>query len=355
MRLLVTGATGFVGSVLLGLLPEALEYDRLTLFVQPGDPGLSRLPESSRPPGSGGIPGRGGPAASGRARGRKDVQVVYGDITSPEEVRKAVQGHSHVIHLAGFISYWPRERERLLAVNHHGVRNLVDACLEHGIQRLVHVSTVGAVGFYRDGSLADEDTPYNWPRGFHYMGTKLAGQRVVEQAVRERGLPAIILNPASLMGPGDPDPLSAHNQLYRRIYRGALFGSFAGGLAVTDVRDLCRILIKALSLGTPGEKYLIVGANVEYAEVITAIGRCFDARVYPLRLPAALLTLAGWALERLAALSGQRPLLTTSYGRLSGWHTYYSNRKSVAAFAHEYLPFERTVAEGCEYYRKTHA
>ena len=261
-------------------------------------------------------------------------------------------GQSHVIHLAGLISYWGRERDRLYRVNQLGVENIVDACLRHGVRRLVHVSSVGAIGFHRDRNPADEDTEFNWPRSFAYMTSKHAGQRAVERAVRERGLQAIILNPASLMGPGDPIPSTLHNQLYDRICNKTLFGCFSGGLAVTDVRDLAEIAIKALGIGRAGERYLIVGANVEYTEVVRAIGSYFHRKVYPFRVPAFLFTAAGAVLEAVSGFTGKKPLLTRSYGRLSGWFGYYANAKSREAFGHEYLPFEKTIADGCRYFQE---
>jgi dihydroflavonol-4-reductase len=234
------------------------------------------------------------------------------------------------------------------------VENVVDACVRHGVRRLVHISSVGAVGFHRDGRKADEDTAFNWPQSFPYMTSKHAGQQVVERAVRKRDLPAVILNPASLMGPGDPIFSSPHNQLYHRIYNRTLFGCFSGGLAVTDVRDLAEIIVKALTMGSAGEKYLVVGANVKYATVVEAIGACFRRRVYPFRIPAFLLVAAGALLETASGLSGKRPLLTRSYGRLSGWFGYYSNRKSREAFGHSYLPLEQTITDGCRYFRENY-
>lgn len=93
------------------MLAEPTPYRRLTVFVQPGDPAAGRLPAL------------------------KGLQVSYGDITRRDEVQRAVRGHSHVFHLAGLLSYQPRERDRLVSVNHHGVENLVEACLQHGVRR----------------------------------------------------------------------------------------------------------------------------------------------------------------------------------------------------------------------------
>ncbi len=332
MRLFITGATGFAGNAVLDLLPAAMQPERLTLFVLPGDAGRQRV----------------------LARRIPELRIVEGNITDEAQVRRAIAGHTHVIHLAGLISYWKRDRERLDLVNRRGVENVVQGCLAAGVQRLVHISSVGAVGFYKDGALADESTPYNWPRGFFYMSTKHAGQQVVEAAAK-KGLNAVILNPASLMGPGDPDPGSPHNQLYKNISSGPFFGCFSGGLAVTDVRDLAAIALKALSDGEPGECYLVVGSNVSYVEVVRRIGSCVNGRVFPFRIPSALLTAAGGFLELVSDLTGRKPLLTASYGRLSGWRGFYSNGKSVGAFHHTYIPLEKTIADGSAWYLRVHA
>jgi dihydroflavonol-4-reductase len=328
MKLLITGATGFAGNVLLDLLERNPLDAEISLLMLPRDPGEARI----------------------RGRAIPKLRIAYGDITEGAAVDRAVAGHTHVIHLAALISYWSREEAEIFRVNRLGVENVVDACLRHQVQRLIHVSSVGAIGFHRDGRLADEETEFNWPPGFPYMTSKYAGQQVVERAVREQNLQAIILNPASLMGPGDPIPSTPHNQMYRRVATKPQFVCFGGGLAVTDVRDLAEIIIKALTMGKVGEKYLVVGANVEYTAVLRAIGGCFKRKVYPFRVPGFLLTAAGAVLELISACTGKRPLLTRAYGRLSGWFGYYSNAKSREAFGHRYRPFETTIADGCRYF-----
>lgn len=331
MKILATGATGFVGSVLIPELVGRYGEESISVFALPDDP----VPTTWR-----------------RAR----VRAFEGDIRDAAAVRSAIRGHSHVIHLAGFISYWRGDAGRLEEVNVAGTRHVVEACLETGIRRLVHISSVGAVGFRHDGQAADETTPFNWPPDILYMASKRRGQDIVEAAIRERGLPAVILNPASIMGPGDHDQKSPHNELYRRICRGRLFGSFAGGLAVVDVRDLVSIIVKALEgRGRDGQSYLIVGENLSYRDVVRLIAGACGRRARPFSIPAPLFVAAGAAFENISRLSGRKPLLTAAYGRLSGWKAYYDNAKSRAEFDHNYITIEQTVRDGWEYHRHVFA
>jgi dihydroflavonol-4-reductase len=283
---------------------------------------------------------------------RSKARLITGDIADSKAVQSAVDGHSHVVHLAGLISYWKGEADRVQRVNVDGVGCVVEACLGSAVRRLIHVSSVGAIGFYRDGRLADETTPFNWPPAIFYATSKRQGQQIVERAAKERGLAAVILSPASIIGPGDHNPATPHNQLYRRICCRRLIGSFAGGLAVVDVRDLVAIILKALEgRGKDGESYLVVGANLSYPGVIRLISHACGRKAYPVRLPAFLVTLAGIASEQISRLTGRRPLLTAAYGRLSGWTAYYDNAKSRAAFDHSYIDVQTSIRDGWDFFR----
>ncbi len=328
MKLLVTGATGFVGSILVPRLIERYGSESIGVYVLPGDP----LP------------------ASWKGEG---ISVFRGDISDPNRLFQAVEGRSHVIHLAGLISYWRRDFGRLMQVNFGGTRTVVSACLQANVSRLVHISSVGAVGLKKSGEPIDESTAYNWPPEFYYMTSKYLGQQVVEKAVRTRGLNAVIFNLASVMGPGDFFLETPHNQLYQRVYRGRSFGSFRGGLGVVDVRDVVSLIIKGLDQGAAGEKYILVGANLRYPDVLRLIGKYARRRVYPFPVPALLLSSAGLMLEMVSLLSRKMPLLIYAYGRLSGWTTFYSNEKSRREFSHDYIPIEETIRDGCRFFEKT--
>jgi nucleoside-diphosphate-sugar epimerase len=328
MKILVTGATGFVGNVLLKRLPEIFPDAQVSAFVFPEDPlkpSLSRI---------------------------EGLRVFEGDITIRKDVLNAVKGHTHVIHLAGLISYCRWDKKVLMDVNATGVKNVVDACRENSILKLILISSVGACGFYKDGKLANEETLFNWPQYFHYMVSKHEGQKTAEQACQMGGVPTVILLPASIMGPGDPNPATPHNQLYERIYKKGLFGCFSGGVAVVDVRDLVEIILKALESHIQCDKYLVVGANVKYSDVVKAIAEHAKKKAYLFPMPAFLLSIVGGFLEFVGTITRRKPLLTYSYGRLSGWTVFYANEKSRLEFEHEYRPFEETIADSCQFFEE---
>lgn len=328
MNILVTGATGFVGRRLVERLLVTRPQDNVTVFLLPAE----ALPESF----------------AGK------VDMIRGDVRDAETVRAAIRGKDLVFHVAGFISYWVLDAGTMRAVNVGGVEAVIDACLEFKVRRLIHISSVGAIGFHSDGALADEDTPFNWPESFCYMTTKRDGQKAVGDAVRDRGLDAVIVNPASVMGPGDPGAGTAHNRLYASIHRRSLFvGTFGGGLAIVDVRDLVETILAAAEKGRTGEAYLSVGANVPYTRVLELMAKGAGVRFLPLVVPPFALVAAGWVAERFSRLTRKRPLITVAYGRLSGWTAYYSGEKSRRELGITYRPLEETIADGCQYYQRT--
>jgi Nucleoside-diphosphate-sugar epimerases len=327
VNILVTGASGFVGGLLTSRIIDRNPRDKVAIFL---------LPTEAVPAG---LEGK--------------VEVLRGDLRDSASVREAVKGRDFVYHIAGYISYWVLDAGIMEAVNVGGVRAIVDACIEFKVKRLVHVSSVGAIGFYPDGREADETTSFNWPESFGYMTTKRDGQRIVQEAVRERGLDAVIVNPASVMGPGDPVPGSAHNRLYGNMYKVKTFiGTFGGGLAIVDVRDLVDTILAAGERGRPGEAYLSVGANVPYSRVLELMAQYSGRKFVPLVVPGPLLVAAGWVAELFSRLTRKRPLITLAYGQLSSWVAYYSSEKSRRELGVSYRPLEETIADGCGYYEE---
>ena len=133
-----------------------------------------------------------------------------------------------------------------------------------------------------------------------------------------------------------------------------LVGSLAGGLGIVDVRDVAAIAERALSGGRAGERYLLVGANLTYPEVLRLISRHSGRPVHPFRVPGLVFTAAGIGLETLSLMTRRRPLITRSYGALSAWTTFYDNRKSRRDFDHSYVPIDATIKDACRYFEDHH-
>ncbi len=330
MKVLVTGATGFVGRAVVENLLRLSPAAEMTLMLQKDD----LLPAAWADTG---------------------LRVQRGDVGERDAVMRAVEGQEVVLHLAGLVSHRRRDRDALIRTNVIGARHIAEACLHYNVRRLVHVSSVGAVGMRTDGVPADEKTSYNWPGGFVYMESKRDGQLEVLRSVEDKGLNAVVLNPASIMGPGDPRADSAHNRLYRLVHTSPVLPCFAGGLGVVDVRDVAGMILALIEKGQPGRCYIACGANVTYHEVLTAIAREFGQRRRIFCLPGWMLAAAGAVLEHAGDLLGLPAVLTESYGRLSGWHCYYDNRQSCTELNWRYIPFERTIADGCRFWLDNYA
>lgn len=333
MNILITGATGFLGQSLLKTLfdNKNLKNFNIYAFVLPNDKFVKDIEKYYQ---------------------YKNFEIIYGNIINFNEINDAINGKDIVIHAAGLISYWKKDYEKLHLINVKGTENVLNSCIINKIKKLIHISSVGAIGFNKNGNLADEDTEFNYPANLYYMKSKYLGQKIVEKAILEKKLNSIILCPASIMGPGDPDINSPHNQIYKKIYENKMYGCFTGGLAVVDVRDICNIIIKNLTNDyTPG-KYLLVSKNLKYRDVIKTIEKYSNKKTYPFPVNSILLSFAGLILEIISYITNQKPLLTYGYGILSGWNAYYSNEKSIKTFDYQYIDFNKTIEDSCKYFEE---
>ncbi|HOV46978.1 MAG TPA: NAD-dependent epimerase/dehydratase family protein [Exilispira sp.] len=331
MKIFITGATGFLGQTILSHLDEKglMKKNQITALVLPNDRYEKDILKYA------------------------EIHILHGNVSDRDFLIEALKDQDIVIHTAGLISYWKKDYDKLVKVNIEGTKNIVEACLTNKIRRLVHISSVGTVGFYKDGTYADEQTKFNWPENFYYMTTKRDGEKYVMDAINNKGLNAIILNPASIMGPMDPNPDTPHNQVYKMVLTGTAFFSFSGGLAIVDVRDLADIAIKAAFTEDRG-KYLIIGHNISYVTVLKTCGKYLNKKVLAIPVPPVFLFLGGHLLEFISNFTNKRPLITASYGRLSGFKAYYSNKKSIDTFSHKYIDFEKTIEDACNYYKDVH-
>ncbi len=295
---LVTGATGFVG----GRLAAALAGSgyRVRALTRRGS-GLEALE-------------------------RLGVEVVRGDLADPASLRNAAQGASVVFHAAGRVSDWG-PREAFLRTNAEGTRNVVAACREAGVARLVHLGSLTVLGLPRDGRVVSEETPTARPaRGDFYTESKLLAERWVVEAHGKGGLATTVVRPGAIWGPGDPNVIP---RVARLLRRGAM-PLVDGGrnlLGLTHVANLVHgLLLAAESGAAAGRLYHVTdGEEITAREALDAIADALGVRRPRLPLPFGLVLGAAALVEAASrALGRTSPPPVTRYGvRFVSCHARY--------------------------------
>ena len=253
------------------------------------------------------------------------VRVVEGDVTVPESLTPVMEGAEYCIHTAGNTSFYLMDREQQTAVNVQGVRNVVSAARRAGVRRLVHTSSVAAIGYRPDGEIADERAEWNWPSGLTYMETKRDGERIALGAAGE-GFEVVSLNPATILGSGELNPSDA--QLVVALKAGAMPAMPTGGMTVCDVEDVAAAHLSALERGRSGERYILGGPHVTHAELIRSLARAFGVSAPRFTWPAWFLPAAARALSGLER-AGIRAPVPAGPVLLSNMHLYHSSDRAI--------------------------
>jgi dihydroflavonol-4-reductase len=298
---LVTGATGFIGSHLTRLL--LARGDEVRVVVRP----------DSRPDALAGL----------------SVEAVRGDILDRRSMRRAMKGVERVFHAAGTTNL-RLPRERMFALNLDGTRIVLEEALRAKVLRAVYTSSVAAIGPAPAGKTADESNV--WDAGRYtipYVDSKHEAE-VVALRLAAKGLPLVIVNPAHVLGAGDPGRSST--TLVRRFLRRQIPAYVEGTLNIVGVDDVARGHVLADERGTPGARYILGNRNFTLDRLFADLARLSGVEPPAVKLPLAVaLALAG-AGERLPWLSAPTPsevraaslnwaVVNTKARRELGWRT----------------------------------
>lgn len=228
----VTGAAGFVGSHLVGLLAErGVRIRALVRSLTPQQPSPWWL---SHP----------------------NVELVPGDLTTPDRWRGCLQGCDSVFHVAALYSAQPADAARLYEVNVVGTQAVLEAAAAADVARVVHTSTIGVIGRPADGGLADEESPFNlWHTASDYVRSKWLGEAAALLWNRH-GLPVVVVNPTAPVGKGDAKP-TATGQRIVDFLANKRPDYPAGGLNLCPVDDIAAGHLLAAQAGQPGRRYIL--------------------------------------------------------------------------------------------------
>jgi dihydroflavonol-4-reductase len=314
MELLVTGATGYLGGQ---VVRAALERGkRVRALVRPGRPRrwLEEL----------------------------GVACVEGDLGDEASLTAALKGVEGLVHCAARMGYWSRQDALQRQVNVEGTSALLRAANRREVARIVHVSSVAAIGARRDPAPLAEDSPWPGRDGpwLHYALTKRESEERVLAAVRQ-GLPAVVVNPCAMLGPRADG--AARSGLAARG-RSGVARVPPGGSSFADVEDVARGCLAALEHGRVGERYLLGGHNLSWLELQRLLAQGAGAPAPRGTFSAARGALLERATTLLDVLGLSRPRFAPELYRVWGWYTCADSSKAARELGYSFRPLEELAA-----------
>lgn len=243
-------------------------------------------------------------------------KVVRGDVTDKQSLRQAFAGVEAVFHLASQVSVFSSDRAQLYKTNVEGTRNVLELCRENSVGRLVHVSSVVAVGASSDAEGIMNENSVNSTRAFQFPNceSKSVGEELVLQACRRGEVDAVVVNPSMVFGAGDAvKPPRKGNIL---AAQGKLAWYTRGGLSAVGAEDVVAGMIAALKRGRKAERYILSGENLTMKQVLGLYAECAGARPPRHEMPSWLLRMLGRIVDALRLripLSWEGAVAATSF------------------------------------------
>ncbi len=320
---LVTGATGFVGSaVVRRLLARGLPVRVLARDSSPR-----------------------------RNLHGLAVEVAVGSLEDTDSLRRAVAGCRSLFHVAADYRLWVPDPAAMHRTNVDGSRELLRAAAAAGVTRIVYTSSVATLGLNSDGTPADEDTPSVLAdKVGPYKQSKFLAEAEVSRLVREEGVPAVIVNPSTPVGPGDLRPTPTGRMIVEAA-SGRMPAFVDTGLNIVHVDDVAEGHLLAFDKGRVGERYILGGENLTLAEILAMIARIVGRKPPTVKLPRRLIYPIAIAAEAWARVSGREPFVTVDGLKMAAKHMYFTSAKAERDLGYRPRPAERALADAVTYFQ----
>lgn len=324
MKVLVTGATGFVGSHLVEYLLEKGFQVRA----------IVRNPEQL-----------------GALRHGKEIEIVQGNISDFSDVERATQQVQAVFHLAAFVHFWGKYRQEMEETNLIGTQNILRACHQNQVKQLTYMSTAAVIKRLGAGQLSHEKTETTRKDMVGpYELTKYDAEQLVLQSARD-GLHAVVVNPPGPIGPYDIKP-SPMGKVIVDFLNGKIPAYTHTGLNVVSVRDVVDGTYLAFQKGKTGERYILGGTNYRFIEFLRLIEEITGKKAPRIRIPYALTLVGGLLGEISGRLTNTDPIANLYSVRMAKHEHWYDNSKAKQDLGFDPKPIRPALESAIEWFRQ---
>ena len=277
------------------------------------------------------------------------IEWVEGDILDLPQLTLAMQGVNKVIHAAAIVSFSPHAQNEMLKVNVEGTANVINTCLEAGISKFCHVSSVAAIGRRKHQQEIDEQTQWEEsPYNSFYAKTKYLAELEVWRGIAE-GLPAVIVNPSVVLGPGDWNKSST--QLFKYIRDERPFYT-TGSMNYVDVRDVADIIFKLLHSEIKSERFILNAGSILYKDLFAKIADKLGKKRPAIKINSFLAEIA-WRVESVRSwLTSRSPLVTRETALIAQKQYTYSSQKVQQKLQYSFRYLEDTIDWTCKEFAK---
>jgi dihydroflavonol-4-reductase len=323
-RVLVTGATGFLGSAVARAL--VTRGAKVRALARPNSPrgNLEQL----------------------------DCEVFAGDLTDRPSLGAAMRGVRYLFHVAADYRFWARDPSVILRANVDGTRNLMQEALAAGVERIVHTSSVATLKLAGATGPVDETAPLSPEQAIGvYKRSKTLAERAVEDMIRRDKLPAVIVNPTTPIGPRDIKPTPT-GRILLDAARGKIPAFVDTGLNFAHVDDIAEGHLLAFERGRIGERYILGGENVLLRNLLATVADATGRRAPRIRLPRLPIFPLAYGAQAFAHFTGKEPLLTVDGLRMSRYHMFFTSEKAERELGYRSRAYQEGVIDALAWFRK---
>lgn len=278
-----------------------------------------------------------------------DIEIVTGDIRDEPGMAAAMTGARHLFHVAADYRIWAPDPEDIVRNNIAGTRAVMKAAQQAGVSRIVYTSSVATLKPLA-GGVADETRPATPAQAVGaYKRSKTAAERLVESMVAD-GLPAIIVNPSTPIGPRDVKPTPT-GRIVVEAANGRMPAFVESGLNLVHVDDVATGHLLAMERGQIGERYILGGEDVTLRQMLADIAALVSRKAPTIALPRRALFPLAYANEAVARVTGKDPFLTVDSLKMAGHNMYFSSARATAVLGYSARPYREALAEAIAWFR----